>query len=137
MSRFNVTKQIDFCYGHRLLDYSGKCQYLHGHNGILEVDLASDVLDDRGMVVDFTDLKETMHRWVHDHLDHQVLLRRDDPLAPLLTGAGQMVHFMDANPTAENIAALLWHVARDQGLPVTETRLWETPSSRAGYRGGL
>ena len=30
---FRVTRQIDFCYGHRLMNYDGKCKYLHGHNG--------------------------------------------------------------------------------------------------------
>ena len=30
---FRVTQEIDFCYGHRLLNYGGKCRYLHGHNG--------------------------------------------------------------------------------------------------------
>ena len=30
---FRVTREIDFCYGHRLLNYDGKCKYLHGHNG--------------------------------------------------------------------------------------------------------
>ncbi|MFK0202621.1 6-pyruvoyl trahydropterin synthase family protein [Streptomyces lavendulae] len=136
MARYQVTKVIDFCYGHRLLDYSGKCRQLHGHNAVFEIDLASDGLDGLGMVVDFTEMKEKMHRWVHDHLDHQVLLHREDPLAALLTGAGQPVFLMDANPTAENLAALLWRVAREEGLPVAETRLWETSSSRAGYRGG-
>ena len=30
---YRVTRQIDFCYGHRLLNYAGKCKNLHGHNG--------------------------------------------------------------------------------------------------------
>ena len=30
---FRVTKEIHFCYGHRLLNYDGKCRHLHGHNG--------------------------------------------------------------------------------------------------------
>ena len=30
---FSVSRQIDFCYGHRLMGYSGKCRHLHGHNG--------------------------------------------------------------------------------------------------------
>ena len=30
---FHVTREIDFCYGHRLLNYEGKCRHLHGHNG--------------------------------------------------------------------------------------------------------
>ena len=27
-----ATKRIDFCYGHRLLDYDGVCKHPHGHN---------------------------------------------------------------------------------------------------------
>ena len=27
---YRVTREIDFCYGHRLLNYAGKCRYLHG-----------------------------------------------------------------------------------------------------------
>ena len=30
---FRVSQNIEFCYGHRLLNYSGKCRHLHGHNG--------------------------------------------------------------------------------------------------------
>ena len=30
---YRVTREIDFCYGHRLLNYEGKCRHLHGHNG--------------------------------------------------------------------------------------------------------
>ena len=41
MSQFKVTKQIEFCYGHRLLNYDGKCKHLHGHNGLLEIDAAA------------------------------------------------------------------------------------------------
>jgi 6-pyruvoyltetrahydropterin/6-carboxytetrahydropterin synthase len=42
---------------------------------------------------------------------------------------------MDVNPTAENIAKLIFEHARSQKLPVTEVRLWETPTSFAAYRG--
>jgi hypothetical protein len=49
-----VTKLIDFCYGHRLMNYDGKCRHLHGHNGRLEVDLESRELDRLGMVLDFS-----------------------------------------------------------------------------------
>ena len=42
-----VVKTIDFCYGHRLLNYEGKCRHLHGHNGLLEVAIESDSLDHR------------------------------------------------------------------------------------------
>ena len=37
-SLHRITKLIDFCYGHRLMNYAGKCRFLHGHNGRIEVD---------------------------------------------------------------------------------------------------
>ena len=40
-----VTKRIDFCYGHRLLDYDGICKHPHGHNAVVEVDVRTDQLD--------------------------------------------------------------------------------------------
>ena len=46
---FRVTKHIDFCYGHRLLNYEGKCRHLHGHNGRVEVHIEADKLDARGL----------------------------------------------------------------------------------------
>ena len=39
---FSVTREITFCYGHRLLDYDGKCRYLHGHNGRAVITLAGE-----------------------------------------------------------------------------------------------
>ena len=27
---YKVTREIHFCYGHRLLNYDGKCRHLHG-----------------------------------------------------------------------------------------------------------
>ena len=51
-----VTKRIDFCYGHRLLDYDGVCRNLHGHNAVVEIDIRTETLDARNMVVDFGDM---------------------------------------------------------------------------------
>ena len=42
MAKHKITKKIDFCYGHRLLEHKGKCRNLHGHNGVLEIDIVSD-----------------------------------------------------------------------------------------------
>ena len=57
---FRVTRQIDFCYGHRLLNYSGKCRFLHGHNGRAVITIEAEQLDERGMVLDFTDTVERL-----------------------------------------------------------------------------
>jgi 6-pyruvoyltetrahydropterin/6-carboxytetrahydropterin synthase len=136
MARHKVTKTVDFCYGHRLLEYDGKCKHLHGHNGLLEVDLEADSLDSLGMVMDFTQVRDVVKNWVDENLDHKMLLRRDDPVAPILKDLGEPIYLLDDNPTAENIAMHIYHQARSQDLMVAEIRLWESPSSYATYREG-
>ena len=68
-----VTKAIDFCYGHRLIDHKGSCRYLHGHNGLLEVDVESDGLDSVGMVMDFGDVRDLVKGWVDENIDHRMI----------------------------------------------------------------
>ncbi len=131
---FRVTQQIDFCYGHRLLNYDGKCKYLHGHNGRAVISLEGETLDERGMLVDFTDIKRSLRGWIDDALDHKMILHRDDPVLPLLHGLKQPVYVIPHNPTAENIARLIFEYAQQQGFPVVEVELWETRHSRAAYR---
>ena len=130
---YSVTKRIDFCYGHRLLDYAGMCQHPHGHNATAEVELRSDTLDGRNMVVDFNDIKRVVKIWVDRELDHKMILRHDDPLVNMLRQMGEPVYTLDSNPTAERIAQLIFEVARDHGLPVARVTVWETPSSMASY----
>ena len=55
---FRVTREIRFCYGHRLLGHAGKCRFLHGHNGRAVVVLESAATDALGMVVDFGAVKD-------------------------------------------------------------------------------
>ena len=131
---YRVTRQIDFCYGHRLLDYEGKCRHLHGHNGLAVIALEAPELDRRGMLVDFGDIKRHVRQWIDEHLDHNMLLHRDDPILPLLRERGERVFVMDENPTAENIAGLIYRRAREADLPVVEVTLWETPRCYASYR---
>src|ERR1043166_5549843 len=104
---FQVSRELRFCYGHRLLNYDGKCRFLHGHNGKAVITLAADALDGRGMVVDFSDIKRVIGGWLDSHLDHRMLLHRADPLLAYLQAQGEPVFVMDVNPTAENIAQLI------------------------------
>lgn len=131
---YSVTRLIHFCYGHRLLDYAGKCRVLHGHNGRLEVTIESRRLDSLGMVVDFEEIKRKVQKWVDAELDHRTLLNRKDPLTKVLKDLGEPFVEMDGNPTAERIARLVFDYARAQGLPVTEVKLWETENSFACAR---
>jgi len=130
---FRVTCEIHFCYGHRLLNYEGKCKYLHGHNGKAVITLEAETLDQRGMVLDFSDIKRSVSAWIDAELDHRMILHRDDPIVPLLKQQGEPFYLMDDNPTAENIARLISERARAQGLPVVEVQLWETPHCFATY----
>ncbi len=127
-------KQMDFCYGHRLLDYEGRCAHPHGHNGRVEIVCAAETLNGCGMVVDFGDIKSIVRDFIEENWDHKMLLRRDDPLVEELAARGEPLFLMDENPTAEALARFLHDYARRQGLPVVEVRFHETPTSIAVYR---
>ena len=132
---YRVSRQIDFCYGHRLLNYEGKCRFLHGHNGRVVITLESDQLDGRGMVIDFSDIKQVVSQWIDDVLDHRMILCKDDPVVSYLQEMGEPLYLIDDNPTAENIAKLIFDFTQDHGFPITEARLWETPRCFATYSG--
>ena len=89
---FHVSREINFCYGHRLLHYAGKCRHLHGHNGRAVVTFEAEGLDDRGMVRDFGEIKAVINRWIEENLDHRMILCRDDPAVPVLEGLGEPMH---------------------------------------------
>ncbi len=132
---YSVTKRIDFCYGHRLLDYNGVCKHPHGHNAVAEIDVRSGSLDDRNMVVDFSDIKRVIKGWIDAELDHQMILRHDDPLVEPLRKLGEPIFIVDTNPTVEHLAKLIYDFAKSQGFPVEVVRVWETPTSYASYSG--
>jgi len=131
---FTVSREINFCYGHRLLDYAGKCRHLHGHNGRAILTFETSGLDATGMVLDFSEIKRVITRWIDENLDHRMILNRSDPVVTTLQTLGEPVYLLDANPTAENIAKCIFDAAAKQGFPVVEVRLWETPHCCAMYK---
>jgi 6-pyruvoyltetrahydropterin/6-carboxytetrahydropterin synthase len=132
---YSVTRLIHFCYGHRLMDYSGKCRHPHGHNGKIEIAIESPKLDELGMVMDFEDIKLKVQKWVDSELDHKMLLNKRDPLVKILRDMGEPVVVMEGNPTAEQIARFIFDYAKGQKLPVVSVRIWETVNSFAEYKG--
>ena len=130
---YSVTKRIEFCYGHRLMDYNGVCQHPHGHNAVAEIHIEADTLDGRNMVADFGDIKRIVKEWIDRELDHKMILRNDDPLAGALQKMGEPVYLLDSNPTAERIAQLIFDKSREHGLSVSRVTVWETPTSWATY----
>lgn len=131
---YSVTKEIHFCYGHRLLGHEGKCRHLHGHNARAMIRLESESLDRLGLVMDFKEIGDYVKSWLDAEIDHNMLLYKEDPILPLLRGAGERVYVMDANPSAENIARLVFEQVERGGFPVVEVAIVETDSAVASYR---
>ena len=149
MNKISVTKIMHTETGHRLTDYpDGRCQHVHGHSYKWEVTVSAPELDSRGMVVDFSDLKQVMKE-VIDPLDHAFVMHSQDPLVlkhgcagvkKLLTStAGNMprLFITTFNPTAENmlndIAKNLVCGLEEFGITLEHIKLWETVNSFAEW----
>ena len=124
---FEVSVDRTFAAAHKLRDYHGKCENLHGHNYKVRVTMESNELDPTGLVVDFGEIK-TLMDGVIDKLDHTYL--------------NEVPPFDVLNPSAENIAKLfhdeiaagLGSGARTIPVRVAAVKIWETDTSTATYR---
>ena len=130
---YQVTQELSFCYGHRLLKHPGKCARLHGHNAIAAITLRAAELDAQGMVVDFDRIEREVKSWIDATLDHRLLLHEHDPVVAPLLALGEALCVLPFTPTAENIAKLIFDRAAQAGFPVVEVRLVEAPGSVATY----
>ena len=128
---YEVFKEEWISGAHRLRDYQGPCENLHGHNWRVRVYAGAVELDKLGMVIDFKVLKGAL-REVCQRFDHGYL----NEIAP----------FDALNPTAENICRHVFEEVdrriRDGRVRVTRTMVWENeghaPCSKASvlFRGG-
>jgi 6-pyruvoyltetrahydropterin/6-carboxytetrahydropterin synthase len=121
---FEVTIEETFAAGHALRNYHGKCENVHGHNYRCQVMVEGAELDEIGLLVDFVELKKTVHA-VLDRLDHQWL--NDFP------------PFDKLNPSAENIAKYIYDqvsagLKPQAGAKLGWVKLWETDTASAVYR---
>ncbi len=137
---YQVRIEIIFDSGHRLLDYQGKCAFPHGHTYRAEVFLSSASLDARGLVFDFTELKDRIKAWIDANWDHAFLANSRDTeliagLAPL--AKGRLYQFQGENPSCEVMSReLFMKVAELCGVTPSRVRLWESVSQYAEYHGG-
>jgi len=74
-----------------------------------------------------------LKHWIDENLDHKCILSADDPLRRRLEAMDEPHYALDANPTTENIARLLFTQARSLGVPVVETTVWENDANVAIY----
>jgi len=132
---YTVIREIHFSYGHRLVGHQGKCRHVHGHNGRVQIEVASDKLDALGMVIDFAEISRTIGKWIDENLDHVLILWEKDPLVPVLTERGEKILIVAENPTAEYLARRIFEEAHKMKLPVARVVVWETNDSCASYQG--
>ncbi|MDF2961565.1 MAG: 6-pyruvoyl tetrahydrobiopterin synthase [Paenibacillus sp.] len=123
-----VSKEFTFDSAHHLHCYEGKCKSLHGHTYKLQV-LMRGRVDERGITIDFADIKRMAKERIMDRLDHRYL----NEVLPLM------------NTTAENMVVWMYEqldtaLREEQLFPkvrLEEVRLWETPTSYAAVTAGM
>ena len=74
---------LDLQYAHRFYGFRGEAQYLHGHTGILTIEVEGDVNEGVNMVFPCNEIKKTAWE-VLKNFDHALVLREDDPLLPAI-----------------------------------------------------
>ena len=131
---FTITKEVYFCYGHRLMNHGGKCRNLHGHSVKAAISITHENLNDQSMVCDFSNVKDCVESYVNTQLDHNFLLHKDDPIIPALIQNNERFLVLDEHPTAEVLSKMIFKHLQTNGFHVTEVALWETASACASYR---
>ncbi|MDO9163166.1 MAG: 6-carboxytetrahydropterin synthase [Methylococcaceae bacterium] len=130
---FTITKEVYFCYGHRLMNHAGKCRNLHGHSVKASIAIRHEQLNEQGMVCDFADIRDCVESYVDQHLDHNFLLHKDDPIIPMLIENKERFLALDEHPTAEVLSKMLYQHLKKSGFNVAQVTLWETASAYASY----
>ncbi len=104
----------------------GKCANpnFHGHNYELIVSVKGEIHPDTGFVMDMKILKNLIESEIEDKFDHKNLNE-------------EVEEFKSLNPTAENIAVVIWNKLRakmDDKFKLSIT-LYETPRNFVTYKG--
>lgn len=117
---WGVIVRETFSAAHFLKEYRGKCERVHGHNYVVEVQIEGESLNEIGLLMDFNEVKEILKE-ITGPLDHSLL--------------NKLPVFQEVNPTAENIAR---HIFRElkarlpSHLRVVRVTVWENENT-AGY----
>lgn len=113
-----------FAAAHRLLNFKGKCEQLHGHNWKVEVFVRADLLDSAGLVRDFGEIKAITQE-VLNGFDHHYL--------------NELTPFQEENPSSEHIARHLFQELsrrlNDDRVRVSKISVWESDTACATYFG--
>ncbi|MDA1012965.1 MAG: 6-carboxytetrahydropterin synthase [Planctomycetota bacterium] len=123
--------EVQFCYGHRLLNYDGPCRNLHGHNGRAVI-----LLEAENLVGTTAEVSAEISAWINSELDSRMILCREDPIVPQLLDLGEPVVLLESNPTTETVARIIFETLSSRGIPVQQVQLWESARSSVTYQPG-
>ncbi|MDO4182925.1 MAG: 6-carboxytetrahydropterin synthase [Coriobacteriia bacterium] len=137
---YGLKTESSFDAAHFLTDYHGKCENLHGHRWRVVAYLEQAELQAEGsykdMVVDFGEFKGAL-RALTEAFDHSFVVE-EGSLAPetmaCLEREGFTLSVVPFRTTAENLARYFFQCLADQGLPVSQVDVYETPNNCAVYR---
>lgn len=133
--KYQVTKDFSFEAAHRLLkNYTGKCANNHGHSYQVKLHLEGECLDEKDMLLDFTETKK-LKIWIDENLDHVTLLWEEDPMIESMRSFGNKVLVTQKSPTAEHICELILAKAQEffdrKNIRVSCVEINETCTSAA------
>jgi 6-pyruvoyltetrahydropterin/6-carboxytetrahydropterin synthase len=119
---YEVKIVTQFAAAHRLENFYGKCEALHGHNWKVEVFLVGETLDRAGLLMDFGVVKARTKE-VLEEVDHKYL--------------NELAAFQDRNPSSENLACYLYErlgaIFNRNGVKINRVNVWESDTSCASY----
>ena len=137
-----ITRKLEFDAGHRIPDHKSQCRNLHGHRYTLEITLVGAVIEeegssDRGMIMDFSDVKALAKQHLVDVWDHAFLVyAKDEKVREFLQSLpGHKTVVIDSIPTVENLAQTAFNILKaayqdryGTGLRLHKLVLHETPN---------
>lgn len=128
---------------HRLRNgYKGKCKNFHGHEYFFEVEIGGKEVNKYGMLIDFSDIKDTCDNWIQENWDHHIILdQKDDSALKFLVSedSDYWIAGWEGNTTAENMSKYLAELffpklkEKNNSLEYLKVRVWETDTSIAEY----
>ena len=77
------TTTFSIQYAHRFYGFAGEAQYLHGHTGIMTLEVEDSINEGVNMVYPCNEIKKVAWE-ILQNFDHALILREDDPLLPVI-----------------------------------------------------
>ena len=85
-------------YAHRFYGFKGEAQYLHGHTGVLTIEVEDTIEEGVNMVYPCNEIQKVA--WdLLKNFDHALVLREDDPLLPAILSVYEKQGIRNGAPT--------------------------------------